>query len=69
MSNIIILTGSMRKNGNTALLAQRFADGAAVNNNVDIVSVADYKVNPRFALYLHFKRIYDILYLIFYRMP
>ncbi len=46
MSNIIILTGSMRKNGNTALLAQRFADGAAVNNNVEIVSVADYKVNP-----------------------
>lgn len=46
MSNIIILIGSMRTNGNTALLAQRFADGAAVNNNVEIVSVADYKVNP-----------------------
>ena len=46
MSNIIILTGSMRTNGNTALLAQKFADGAAVNNNVKIVSVADYKVNP-----------------------
>ena len=42
MSNIIILTGSMRTNGNTALLAQKFADGAAVNNNVEIVSVADY---------------------------
>lgn len=46
MSNIIILTGSMRKNGNTALLAQSFAEGAAINNNVKIVSVADYKVNP-----------------------
>ena len=46
MSEIIILTGSMRKNGNTALLAQKFAEGAAINNNVKIVSVADYKVNP-----------------------
>ncbi len=46
MSNIIILTGSMRKNGNTALLAKSFAEGAAINNNVEIVSVSDYKVNP-----------------------
>lgn len=46
MSNIIIFIGSMRKNGNTARLTQSFAEGAARNNNVEIVSVADCKVNP-----------------------
>lgn len=46
MSNIVILVGSMRKGGNTDLLAQAFAEGARKNNTVEIVSVADYKVNP-----------------------
>lgn len=47
MSNILILLGSMRKNGNTDLLAQAFAEGARKNSNtVEIISVADYKVNP-----------------------
>lgn len=46
MSNIIIFVGSMRKNGNTARLAQSFAEGTSKNNNVEIVSVADYNVNP-----------------------
>lgn len=46
MSNILILVGSMRINGNTAQLAQSFAEGAARNNNIDIVAVADYNVNP-----------------------
>lgn len=46
MSNIVILVGSMRKGGNTDLLAQAFAEGARENNSVEIVSVADYKVNP-----------------------
>lgn len=46
MSNIIILVGSTRKNGNTALLAKSFAEGAAKNNNVEIISVADYNINP-----------------------
>ena len=46
MSNIIIFVGSMRINGNTARLAQSFAEGAAKNNNVEIISVADYNVNP-----------------------
>ena len=46
MSNVVILVGSVRKNGNTARLAQSFAEGAAKNNNVEIVSVADYNVNP-----------------------
>ena len=46
MSNIVILVGSMRRDGNTDLLAQAFAEGARENNSVEIVSVADYKVNP-----------------------
>lgn len=46
MSRIVVLVGSMRKGGNTDLLAQAFADGAGKNNTVEIVSVADYKVNP-----------------------
>ncbi|MCI8770055.1 MAG: DUF3781 domain-containing protein [Lachnospiraceae bacterium] len=46
MGNIVVLTGSMRKGGNTDLLAQAFAEGAGNSNIVEIVSVADYKVNP-----------------------
>ena len=46
MCNIVILVGSMRKGGNTDLLARRFAEGAAQHNNVEIVSVADYKIAP-----------------------
>lgn len=46
MSRVVIFVGSMRKGGNTDLLAQAFAEGAGKNNTVEIVSVADYKVNP-----------------------
>ena len=46
MSRITILVGSMRRGGNTDLLARSFAKGAAENNDVEIVSVADYKVSP-----------------------
>lgn len=46
MSRIVVLVGSMRKGGNTDLLAQSFAEGASRNNIVEIVSVANYKVNP-----------------------
>lgn len=46
MSNIVVLVGSMRKGGNTDLLAQAFAEGARKANNVEIISVRDYKVNP-----------------------
>jgi len=45
-SKIVVLVGSVRKNGNTSLLAKAFADGAKLNNDVEIISVADYKVNP-----------------------
>ena len=46
MSNMIILMGSVRKGGNTDLLVQAFAEGARRNNTVEIISVADYRVNP-----------------------
>lgn len=46
MGRIVVLVGSMRRGGNTDLLAQAFAKGASKNNTVEIVSVADYKVNP-----------------------
>lgn len=46
MSKIVILVGSMRKDGNTDLLAASFAKGARINNDVEIISVADNKVNP-----------------------
>lgn len=46
MGKVLILTGSIRKGGNTDLLAQAFAEGAEKNNEVEIISVADYKVNP-----------------------
>lgn len=46
MSKIIILTGSVRKDGNTDLLAKAFEEGARENNKVEIISVADYHVNP-----------------------
>lgn len=46
MGRIVVLVGSMRKGGNTDLLAQAFAEGARENNTVEIVSVADCKVNP-----------------------
>lgn len=44
--NITILSGSPRKNGNTELLADAFMKGAALNNNVEIISVRDYNISP-----------------------
>ena len=44
--NILIISGSPRKGGNTELLAEAFAKGAAEYHHVEIVSVRDYKVNP-----------------------
>ena len=42
----VVLMGSVRKGGNTDLLVQAFAEGAEKNNTVEIISAADYKVNP-----------------------
>ncbi len=46
MSNIVVLVGSTRKDGNTDLLAQAFVRGASKNHKVEVISVADYKINP-----------------------
>ena len=46
MSKIVILIGSMRKGGNTELLVNSFAEGAKDNNEIEIMSVSDFKVNP-----------------------
>lgn len=46
MSRIVVLVGSMRKGGNTDLLARAFAEGAGRKHDVELVPVADYKVNP-----------------------
>lgn len=46
MNKILVLVGSPRKNGNTNKLVSSFVEGAKNNNEVEIVSVLDYKVNP-----------------------
>ncbi len=46
MAKIAILVGSERKGGNTDLLATAFREGAAQENEVTVLSVAELKVNP-----------------------
>ena len=46
MSKVVVLVGSVRKNGNTDLLTQAFVEGAEKKNEVEVVSVADYKIHP-----------------------
>ena len=46
MSNILILQGSVRKDGNTAMLANAFADGARTHYNVEIISVGEMNIHP-----------------------
>ncbi len=43
--NILILSGSPRKNGNTDLLVEAFAKGASEKHHVEVVSVNDYTVH------------------------
>ena len=45
MSNITVLIGSPRKGGNTEALAQAFIDGAKKNHDIEVISVADTKIN------------------------
>ncbi len=46
MSKILVLSGSVRRGGNTDLLVQAFAEGARKENDLSVISVADVKVNP-----------------------
>ena len=44
--NILVLSGSPRKGGNTDLLVEAFVKGASQKHHVEVVFVHDYKVNP-----------------------
>ncbi len=44
--NILILTGSSRKGGNTDILAEAFAEGASQKHDVEIISIRDVNINP-----------------------
>lgn len=44
--NILILSGSPRKGGNTDLLVEAFVKGASQKHQVEVVSVHDYNVSP-----------------------
>ena len=44
--NILVLSGSPRKGGNTDLLVEAFVKGASQKHHVEVVSVRNYKVNP-----------------------
>ena len=46
MSKIIVLAGSPRLGGNTDLLVDMFVKGATKQNEVEVISVHDYQVNP-----------------------
>lgn len=46
MATIMILSGSPRKEGNTAQLAKAFAEGARTRHQTEILSAADYNVHP-----------------------
>lgn len=46
MCRIIVLVGSPRKGGNTELLADAFAEGAGQRHEVELVSVADFRIHP-----------------------
>lgn len=45
MSNIIILAGSERKDGNTDMLVDAFKKGAAKKNKVEVISVRSHDIN------------------------
>ena len=46
MNRIVVLSGSPRNNGNTQRLVQAFAKGASEHNEVKVISITDYKINP-----------------------
>ena len=46
MSKIVVLAGSPRIGGNTDVLVESFVKGASEQNEVEVISVHDYQVNP-----------------------
>lgn len=57
--NILILSGSPRKDGNTELLAEAFAKGAAAHHHMEIVSVLFDAILAEYNLCLKFFSIED----------
>lgn len=49
MSNIIILAGSERKDGNTDMLVDAFKKGAVEKNKVEVISVRSHDITPALA--------------------
>ena len=46
MSRILVLSGSPRRDGNTDSLVESFVKGAEMNNEVEVIRVCDYVINP-----------------------
>ncbi len=46
MSRIAVLSGSVRRGGNTELLVRAFIEGAAGRHEVTLLSIADLKIHP-----------------------
>ncbi len=46
MGKIVVLVGSVRKGGNTQLLAEAFAEGARQHHAVELVYIAQQKIAP-----------------------
>lgn len=44
--NMLILSGSPRKGGNTDLLVEAFVKGLSPKHDVEIVSVRDFRISP-----------------------
>jgi multimeric flavodoxin WrbA len=42
---IVIISSSMRKNGNSETLAKEFERGASINNEVEMIYLRDYEIN------------------------
>ena len=47
MSNIIILAGSERKDGNTDMLVDAFKKGAVEKNKVEVISVRSHDIDRK----------------------
>lgn len=56
MGKVVILSGSVRRGGNTETLARAFAEGAGEHHEVELISAADCKVNPCVGCNSCFKR-------------
>jgi len=54
--NIVVLSGSPRKGGNTDLLVEAFVKGASEKHNVEVVLVRDHHINPYIGCDSCFKR-------------